>query len=311
MMPLRILIPVIIAAIAVTVWASTFIVDERERALVIRFGQIQAEVNEPGLYFKLPVIDNVTYIDRRVLFFESLDKRVQVIDGRRYMVDTITLFRIDNTRRFRETVEASMRSARERMETTLEAALRATFGRRSFDAALSVERDVMMREIREALRPSAREIGIDVVDVRIRRTELMQEVLQSTYDRMSAERLAEAEEIRAVGTERSLQIRAQADRLAVELVSDARRDGEIIRGEGDAERNLLFADAYTRDDEFFSFYRSMEAYRRSLHGEDTTLVLTPDSEFFQYFRRMLSAAADDEVAPVSAGAVAGPVSGDQ
>ncbi len=274
---------ILVAAVVIGTYALTFIVDEREKALVVRFGQIQRDVNDPGLYFKVPFIDQVVYIDKRILFFESNDKRVQVVDGRRYLVDTITMFRIDNARRFREAVEANLRLARQRLETRLEAALRATYGKRSFDAALSAEREQMMREIRDDLRPNANEIGIEIVDVRIRRTDLLPEVLQSTYDRMSAERLAEAEEIRAVGTERSLTIRAQADRTAVILVSEARRDGEIIRGEGDAERNSIFAAAYNQAPEFFAFFRSLQAYRNSLRGNDTTLVLRPDSEFFEYF----------------------------
>lgn len=274
---------IVVAVLALLAYSATFIVSERDRALVIQFGEIKREINDPGLYFKIPVIENVVYIPRPLQFFESNDKRVQVVDGRRYLVDTITMYRIDNARRYREAVEANQQLAQERLETSLDAALRATYGKRSFDAALSQEREQMMREIRDALIPSAREIGIQIVDVRIRRTDLLPEVLQSTYDRMSAERLAEAEQIRAVGTERSLQIRAQADRTAVILVSEAERDGAITRGDGDAERARIFADAYNRSPEFFAFLRSLEAYRKSLHGNNTTLVLTPDSEFFSFF----------------------------
>lgn len=275
---------ILVAVIAIGVYAATFVVDERQKALVVRFGEIQRNVPDPGLYFKLPFIDQVVYIDDRVLFFESNDKRVQVVDGRRYLVDTITMFRIRDSRQFRESVEADLRLARQRLETRLEAALRATYGKRSFDAALSAEREQMMREIRDDLRPNAEEIGVQIVDVRIRRTDLLPEVLQSTYDRMSAERLAEAEEIRAVGTEQQLTIRAQADRTATILVAEAHRDGEIIRGQGDAQRSGIFADAYNQSPEFFAFFRSLEAYRKSLQGDSTTLVLRPDSEFFEYFQ---------------------------
>lgn len=278
---------IVVAVGLLAVYLSTFVVDEREQALVLRFGEIQRSIDKPGLYVKLPFAivgaDEVIYTEDRVLFFESNDKRVQVRDGRRYLVDTITMIRIANPRKFRESVGANLRIVRDRLETRLDAALRATYGRRTFEAALSKERGAMMREIRDELIPEASDLGIKVVDVRIRRTDLLPEVLQSTYDRMSAERLAEAEEIRALGNERSLTIRAQADRQAVVLVAEAQRESEIIRGQGDATRNNLFADAFTRDPEFFAFYRSMQAYAKSLQGSDTTLVLRPDSEFFRYF----------------------------
>lgn len=274
----------VLVGIAVLIaYSATFIVDEREKALVVRFGEIKRAIDEPGLYVKAPFIDDLIYVEDRVLFFESRDKPVQVIDSRRYLVDTITMFRIVDPKRFRESAQANLTRARDRIETRLEAALKATYGKRTFEAALSTERGEMMREIRDSLIPQARDLGIEIVDVRIRRTDLLPEVLNSTYERMSAERLAEAEQIRAVGNERSLTIRAQADRRAVVLVSEARRDSEIIRGEGDAERNRIFAEAFTQDPDFFAFYRSMQAYAKSLQGEGTTLVLQPDSEFFEFF----------------------------
>ncbi len=275
---------VLVGIAALVAYTCTFVVDEREQALVVRFGKIDRTITEPGLYFKLPfVVDQVIYIDDRILFFETSDKPVQVIDSRRYLVDTITMFRIVDSTRFRESVQASLSRARDRIDTRLEAALKATYGRRTFEEALSEKRGEMMREIRDSLRPQARDIGIEIVDVRVRRMDLLPEVLRSTYDRMSAERLAEAAEIRAVGTERSLQIRAQADRQAVVLVAEAQRDAEIIRGEGEAKRNGIFASAFQQNPEFFAFYRSMKAYANSLQGSDTTFVLSPDSEFFEYF----------------------------
>ncbi len=279
----RTFVVVLIAVAALAVYMGTFIVDEREKALVVRFGEIKRAENEPGLYFKMPFLDELIYVEDRVLFFESRDKPVQVVDSRRYLVDTITMYRINDPKRFRESVQASLRRAEDRMDTRLEAALKATYGKRTFEAALSIERATMMREIRDQLIPQAQDLGIELIDVRIRRTDLLPEVLKSTYDRMSAERLAEAEQIRAVGNERRLTIRAQADRQAIVLVSEAQRDGEIIRGQGDGERNRLFAEAFSQDPEFFAFYRSMQAYAKSLQGEGTTLVLNPDSEFFEFF----------------------------
>lgn len=280
---LKAVLLIVIGAIALGAYTGTFIVDERQKALVVRFGEIKRAVEEPGLYFKVPVVDELVYVEDRVLFFESNDKPVQVIDSRRYLVDTITMFRVVDPKRFRESVQASLTRARDRIDTRLEAALKATYGKRTFEAALSDARSTMMREIRDQLIPQARDLGIELIDVRIRRTDLLPEVLKSTYDRMGAERLAEAEQIRAVGNERRLTIRAQADRQAVVLVAEAQRDAEIIRGQGDAERNNLFAEAFTRDPGFFAFYRSMQAYAKSLKGDNTTLVLNPDSEFFEFF----------------------------
>jgi len=280
---LRSIFLIILVIAGLVAYTGTFIVDEREKALVIRFGEIKKSIDQPGLYFKLPFFETVTYMDDRVLFFESQDMRVQVVDGRRYLVDTVTMLRIRDPRKYRETVNASLTQLADQLETRLQASLRQTYGKRTFEAALSADREKMMIEIRDRMRPEGEVLGIEVVDVRIRRTDLLPDVLKSTYDRMNAERLAEAEQIRAVGTERSLKLRAQADRKVVVLVAEAQRDAEIVRGRGDAKRNAIFADAFTRDPEFFAFYRSMKAYTNRLQGNDTTLVLRPDSEFFEFF----------------------------
>jgi len=276
---------VLIGAALFVLYSSVFIVDEREKALIVRFGEINRTINEPGLYFKLPFVDDRIRIEDRIVFFESPDKIVQVTDGRRYQVDAALMLRIVDPQKFRETVDASLTRARDRIETRLDAALRQTYGRRSFDAALTKDRPVMMREIRDQVRSEAITLGIDIVDVRIRRTDLMPEVMQETYDRMSAERLAEAALLRAVGESQSIKVRAEADRNYVELVATAQRESEIIRGEGDGERNKVFAEAYTKDPEFFSFYRSMQAYSKGLSGAATTWVLDPAWEFLKYFRR--------------------------
>jgi len=274
---------VALAAIAVVGYMSYFVVDERERALVVRFGDIQRIVDKPGLYFKLPIAEDVVYIEDRIVLWESFDKGVQVVDGRRYMVDAITLARISDSQRFRQTVGANLSLARTRIETRLDAALRQTYGRRTFDAALSRDRDVMMKEIRDQLRSEASTLGIDIVDVRIRRTDLMPDVLDDTYNRMSSERKAEAADLRSKGEATRTRMNAETDRTVTERLADARRQSEIIRGEGEAERNKVFADAFQQDPEFFAFYRSMQAYSRSLSTQGTTLVLKPDSDFFKYF----------------------------
>ncbi|MFQ5625077.1 MAG: protease modulator HflC [Methyloligellaceae bacterium] len=275
---------VLLAAAAFVAYSSFFIVDERQKALVIRLGEIQRAVIEPGLNFKMPIVEELVYVEDRLLFFESLDKSVQVIDGRRYSVDAIIMLRIIDARKFRETAKASLNQVRDRLETRLDSALRQTYGKRSFESALSKDRAAMMREIRDSVRGEALSLGVEIVDVRIRRTDLMQDVLKDTYDRMNAERFAEAAQLRAVGDAARRRIRAEAEREAVEMVSIAKKESEIIRGQGEAKRNAVFADAFERDPEFFAFYRSMQAYPKSLEGGDTTLVLTPDSDFFRYLK---------------------------
>jgi modulator of FtsH protease HflC len=277
-------VSIIIAAIVLmAVWMSVFTVDERKKALVLRFGEVNRIVEKPGLYVKVPFADEVVEIEDRTFMWSSDNKAVQVSDKQRYLVDTVTLARILDAQKFRETVGAELDLARARIETRLDAALRQTYGKRTFEAALSKDRDVMMREIREQVRGEALALGIEIVDVRIRRTDLMKEVLEATYERMKSERLAEAQDLRGKGTATNIRLKAEADRKAVVLVSDANRQSEIIRGEGDAERARVFAEAYQKDPEFYAFYRSMQAYAKSLGEKGTTLVLNPDSAFFKYF----------------------------
>lgn len=275
---------VLLAGALFIAYSSMFVVDERQKALVIQLGEIQRTVTEPGLHFKMPIVEELVYVEDRLLFFESVDKSVQVIDGRRYSVDAIIMLKIIDPQKFRETAKANLNQVRDRLETRLDAALRQTYGKRSFESALSKDRAAMMTEIRDQVRGEALSLGVEIVDVRIRRTDLMPDVLKDTYDRMNAERFAEAAQLRAIGDAERRRIRATAEREAVEMVSKANRESEIIRGQGDAERNRLFADAFTRDPEFFAFYRSMQAYPKSLEGNDTTLVLTPDSDFFRYLK---------------------------
>ncbi|MGI9463745.1 MAG: protease modulator HflC [Aestuariivirgaceae bacterium] len=283
MNPIRSFGLVILGAIAVLIYSTIFIVDEREKALVVRFGEIQRAISQPGYYFKMPIVEELVWVEDRMLFLETNDKSVQVVDGRRYQVDAITMLRIVDPQKFRETVSANLAQVGDRIGTRIESALRQTYGRRTFDAALSKDRAAMMREIRDQVRPEALSLGIEIVDVRVRRTDLMPKVFEQTYERMNAERFAEAAEIRAVGQAQAARIKAEADRQKVELVATSQREAEIVRGEGEAKRNNVFASAFEKDPEFFSFYRTMKAYEKSLTDSDTTLVLTPDSEFFKFF----------------------------
>jgi membrane protease subunit HflC len=243
---------------------------------------------EPGIYFKAPFgmfeADNVQIIEDRVLRFDLDDIRVQVSGGKFYEVDAFVAYRVADPRTFRQTVSGSIQLAEQRLRTRLDAALRRVYGVRGFEAALSEERASMMTEVRDQLRPDATSLGLEIEDVRIRRTDLTAEVSQQTYDRMKAERLAEAERLRARGREAAARIKARADREVIETVAEARKESEILRGEGEAARNAVFADAFQRDPDFFEFYRSMIAYAAALDPTGTTMVLSPDSEFFRFFR---------------------------
>lgn len=280
--------PILIGTVVVLgllAWSSVFVVNEREQAIVLRFGEIARIEQQPGLYFKVPTnfVETVQIIDRRHIRFDMDDLRVQVRDGRFYDVDAFVVYRITNPRLFRENISGSIEVAEQRLRTRLDASLRRVYGQRGFESALSAERSAMMREVRDQMVADAENLGLSIIDVRIRRTDLTPQVSNETFARMSAERLAEAERIRARGRENAQRIRAIAQRTAVEITAEARRDGEILRGEGEAERNAIFADAFNRDPEFFSFYRSMQAYERALGSDSTTFVLSPDSDFFNYF----------------------------
>ncbi|TIP96072.1 MAG: protease modulator HflC, partial [Mesorhizobium sp.] len=265
------------------------------QALVLRFGEIVDVKSQPGIYFKAPFAffdaDSVQLIENRVLRFDLDNIRVQVSGGKFYEVDAFIAYRISDPRVFRSAVSGQIELAEARLRTRLDAALRRVYGLRDFEAALSEERAVMMREVRDQLRPDATSLGLQIEDVRIRRTDLTAEVSQQTYDRMKAERLAEAERLRARGNEAAQRIRARADREVVEIVAEARRESEILRGEGEAQRSATFANAYQRDPAFFDFYRSMNAYGTALDNTGTTMVLSPNSDFFRFFRNPAGAAA--------------------
>lgn len=263
---------------------SLFVVDERQRALVLQFGQVRGEpLQEPGLYFKAPFIQNVVYFEDRILPLETSSLEVTPLDDRRLVVDAFARWRITDTIRFRQAVfdEAA---AIPRLERILNASLRQVLGSVVSESLLSEERAELMNRIRDDARRNARELGVDIVDVRIRRADLPEQNLQATFSRMQAEREREAADERARGAEAAQRVRASADRQALELVSEARREAEIIRGQADAERTAIFAEAYGDDPEFFAFYRSMRAYETALTGENSSMVMSPDSEFFNYLK---------------------------
>jgi modulator of FtsH protease HflC len=273
----------IIIAVLVIGYMSYFVVDERQKMIVQRVGEISRIVDAPGLYFKVPIIETVTPVEDRIILWENNDRPVQDMASQVYIVDAITLARISDARRFRETLGADLDQAETRVGALLDAALRQTYGLRSFDEVLSSDRQTMMKEIKEKVEKEAADLGIDIVDVRIRRTDLDGAVLQSTHERMRSERNALAAQTRSTGEAFKTRMNAETDRLFIEKTADARRRAEVIRGEGDAERNRIFAEAFQQDPDFFGFYRSLQAYTKALANKDTTLVLNPDSEFFRYF----------------------------
>lgn len=269
---------------------SIFIVDERQQALKLQFGQIVGQLEgyrDPGLYFKIPLIQNVIFYEKRILPLETSELEVTPIDDRRLVVDAFARWRITEPLRFRQAV-ANELAALPRLEQILTDSLRAVLGEVTSDAILSEDRVGLMTRIRDSARLQAAALGVEIIDVRIRRADLPQQNLQATFQRMQAEREREAADERARGEEAAQRVRANADRQATELVSEAQRDSDIIRGTADAERNRIFAEAFGRDEEFFAFYRSLLAYERALTRDNSMLVLTPDSEFFEYLDRAQS-----------------------
>ncbi len=262
---------------------SFFTVDEREKVLVTRFGEISRTVTDPGLYFKIPIADAITLIEDRVILWENNDRPVQDKTSQVYIVDAITLARIADPRLFRETLSADLQQAETRVGARLDAALRQTYGRRSFDEALSTDRAVMTKEIRDQLRADVKSLGIEIVDVRTRRTDQSPDVLKATFERMQSERNALATDFRSEGQATKTRMNAETDRTYAVKIAEAQRQSEVLKGEGDGERNKIYADAYQKDPEFFAFYRSMQAYTKSLGKDGTTMVLNPNSEFFKYF----------------------------
>lgn len=278
----------VIVVVLLALWGSFFIVNAREQAIVVRFGEIQAVKSEPGIYFKLPFgfigADTVQLIDDRARRFDLNNIRLQVSGGKFYDVDAFVVYRVTDARKFRQTVSGDFDAAESRMRTRLDSALRRVYGLRNFEAALSKERNSMMQEVAKLLRPAAERLGITLEDVRIRRTDLTKQVSEQTYKRMKSERLAEAALIRARGSAAAQAIRAEADRQVVEIVSQAQRDADITRGQGDEEATTIYAEAYNQNPQFYEFYRSMSAYQQALQSSNTTLVLSPDSEFFKFFQ---------------------------
>lgn len=277
-------IPVVIVLIA-TVLSSIFIVDERKRALVLQFGAVQQVKTEPGLGFKIPFIQEVVYYEDRILGLPTTPVEVTMLDDRRLVVDAFARWRIVDLVAFREAVGVGgEETALRRLEGIVNPAIQEVLGSVNSARVLSEDRTVLMNQIRDIARRQALALGIDVIDVRLTRTDLPEQNLAATFARMRAEREREAADEIARGGEAAQRVRASADRTVVELTSDARRQAEVIRGEADAERNRIFAEAFGADPEFFAFTRSLTAYERAMQSGNSSIVMQPDSLFFEYLR---------------------------
>ena len=273
---------VIVAVIALS---SVFIVDERKKALVLQFGQVTQVREVAGLGFKLPFIQEVAFYEDRILGVQTEPVEVTMLDDRRLVVDAFARWRITDLVRFREAVGAGAEAAAmQRLESLLRTATGNTLGTVPSSRVLSEDRTPLMNQIRDVAREQALALGVEIIDVRLIRTELPEQNLEATFSRMRAEREREAADEIARGGEAAQRVRASADRTVVELTSDARRKAEVIRGEADAERNRVLAEAFGRDPEFFSFIRSLTAYEASLKGDNSSIVMQPDSKFFDYLR---------------------------
>ena len=281
------ILPVIVLALA-GVLSSIFIVDEREKALVLQFGRLVDIKDEPGLAFKIPLIQEVIRYDNRILSRDIPQLQVTPSDDRRLEVNAFARYRINDVEQFRQATGAggdqAIEVAGRRLDSILRSETREVLGTVSSNDILSSDRAALMLRIRNGAIAEARSLGIEVIDVRLKRTDLPNANLAATFSRMQAEREREAADEIARGNEAAQRVRAQADRTRVEITSDANRQAEIIRGEADAQRNAIFAEAYGADQEFFEFYRSLNAYRGALTGNDTSMVMSPDSEFFNYLK---------------------------
>lgn len=279
-----IILPVI-AVLILGALSALFIVDEREKVLVLQFGRVVSVKEDPGLGFKIPVIQEVVRYDDRILSRDIDPLEVTPLDDRRLVVDAFARYRIIDVERFRQAVGGGgIDFAEDRLDSILRAQTREILGSVSSNDILSSDRAALMLQIRNGAVSQAADLGVEIVDVRLKRTDLPSQNLDATFERMRAERQREAADERARGNEAAQRVRAQADRTQVEIVSEARREAEITRGEADAERNAIFAGAFGEDEEFFEFYRSLNAYRAALRGDNSSMVLSPDSEFFNYLR---------------------------
>ena len=265
-------------------YGSLFTVNMTQQAIVLQFGDARQTVTEPGLHFKMPFVQNVIYIDKRILNLDSPKNNDPIIssDQKQLVVDAFARYRIVDPLKFYQSIP-DPRLVTNRLQPIFTSALRNVVGEETLETIVSKDRSALMLRIKETFNNAAGTFGLEIVDVRIRRVDLPIANSRAIFRRMETARQQEAAQFRAQGSEAAQRIRSKADRDVTVLLAEAKRDGQRTRGEGDAMRNKIFADAYNKDPEFFVFYRSMLAYEKSLDGKNTTMVISPDSEFFRYF----------------------------
>jgi len=277
----KFLLPIIIIIGAVTFF-SVFVVKEINQAIVLQFGDPKEIITTPGIQVKIPLVQNVVYLDRRILSLDPPPEEVIASDQKRLIVDAFARFKIVDSLKFYISV-GNERVARSRLATIINSRLRNVLGKQSLATLLSEDRTKQMAIIQEGVNNEAEKFGIEIIDVRIKRADLPQANSEAIYRRMQTEREREAKEFRAKGAEMAVTITSTADKEVTVILANAKKQSEIMKGEGDGLRNKIFADAFGRDPEFFAFYRAMQAYETALIGGDTSLILSPDSEFFKFF----------------------------
>jgi modulator of FtsH protease HflC len=288
----------VLALLLFAALSSVFIVDEREKVLVLQFGQVKQVKETPGLGFKLPFLQEVVPYDDRILGLPTPPMTVTMDDDRRLVVDAFARWKIIDLVKFRESVGAGdIEKAQLLLAGIMNNAIPEVLGKVDSQRVLSEDRTGLMNQIRDIARKEAQSLGVDVVDVRLTRTDLPEQNLEATFARMRAEREREAADEIARGNEAAQRVRASADRTVVELTSEARKNAEVIRGEADAQRNAIYAEAFGRDPEFFAFTRSLTSYERALQTGNSSIVMQPDSEFFDYLRSEKPPVKDAPAAP--------------
>ncbi len=277
----------IVAALLVVVATSIFTVDQRQNAIVFQLGEVKDVISEPGLYFKWPLIQNVRFFDKRILTLDTPDpERFITSEKKNVLVDSFVKWRIVDPKLYYMSVAGDEARAKTRLSQTVNAGLREEFGKRTVHEVVSGERDVIMEQMRDKADLDARKIGVQIVDVRVKRVDLPSEVSESVYRRMEAERKRVANELRSEGAAEAEKIRADADRQREVIVAEAYRDAQKIKGEGDARAAATYAAAFNQNAEFYAFYRSMEAYRGTFRGKNDVIVVEPNSDFFRYMRSL-------------------------
>ena len=277
----KFLLPVIVVA-GFAIYLSLFVVKEINQAIVLQFGDPKKVIVEPGLQVKIPFIQNVVFLDRRILNLDAPPEEVIASDQKRLIVDAYARFKIIDPLKFYISV-GDERVARSRLSTIINSRIRSVLGKQSLATLLSEDRTKQMAIIQEGVNTEAENFGIQIIDVRIKRADLPQANSEAIYKRMQTERQREAKEFRAKGAEMAVTITSTADKEVTVLLANAKKQSEIMKGEGDGQRNKIFATAFGKDPEFFAFYRAMQSYEKALIGGDTSLILSPDSDFFKFF----------------------------